>query len=161
IHGRGRGERRGKQEKGARKLVPSIFALPSALSASSAVNSPWTLTARWIFPVDAPPLERGVITISGERILAVETCADRQADHDLGDVAILPGLVNAHTHLDLGSLHTLPTTNFTDWLKAVTEQRRRLRSDQVLHHIRAGLKQCSAYGTTLLGDISSQGLSWA
>jgi cytosine/adenosine deaminase-related metal-dependent hydrolase len=122
---------------------------------------PWTLTARWIFPVDVPPLERGVVTISEGRILAVESCADRRADYDLGDVAILPGLVNAHTHLDLGSLDNVPSTkNFIDWLKAVIQHRRSLRSDQVLRNIRAGLKQSSAYGTTLLGDISSQGQTW-
>ena len=50
----------------------------------------WTLTARWLFPVDKPPLERGTITISGERIVAVELHGTRIADVDLGDCAVLP-----------------------------------------------------------------------
>jgi cytosine/adenosine deaminase-related metal-dependent hydrolase len=123
---------------------------------------PWTLTARWVLPVEGPPLERGVITIGGKQILAVEPEGDRTADLDCGDAAILPGLVNAHTHLDLDSLgdERLPTRNFTDWLRAVIHQRRSRSPDQVLRTIRAGLEQSVACGTTLLGDISSQGDSW-
>jgi len=137
---------------------------------------PWSLTARWILPVEGPPLERGIVTIRSTRILAVEPPGPRPADHDLGNVAILPGLVNAHTHLDLSALadtslerqrrafagapglyEKLP---FTDWLRTVIAQRRNLRPDQVRRNIRANLKQCLAAGTTLLADISSQGLSW-
>ena len=66
-----------------------------------------TLTARWLFPVDAPPLEQGTITICGERIQAVEPRGARGAELDLGNVAILPGLVNAHTHLDF-AVHRHP-----------------------------------------------------
>lgn len=124
---------------------------------------PWSLTARWVFPVETPPVERGVVTISGDTILAIEQRAHRPADVDLGDAAVLPGLVNAHTHLDLCRLggETRPTGNFTDWLRAVIHQRRGLPPDQVLHHIQAGLDQSLACGTTLLGDISSGGRSWS
>jgi cytosine/adenosine deaminase-related metal-dependent hydrolase len=81
---------------------------------------------------------------------------------DLGNAAILPGLVNAHTHLDLRSLGSTipPAANFTDWLQTVIQQRRCLPTYEVVRNIRASLKQSVAYGTTLLGDISSQGLSW-
>jgi cytosine/adenosine deaminase-related metal-dependent hydrolase len=122
----------------------------------------WTLTARWIFPVEDPPLERGVVTVSGRQILAVEPRDERTPDFDFGDSAVLPGLVNAHTHLDLGSLAggMPPAGNFTAWLKAVMQQRRSLRPAQILRNIRKGLRQSLAYGTTLLGDISSQGASW-
>ncbi|HEV3255401.1 MAG TPA: hypothetical protein VG013_00845, partial [Gemmataceae bacterium] len=53
----------------------------------------WTLTARWVFPVEGPPLERGIVTVRGERISAVEPYGRRGADLDLGNAAILPGLV--------------------------------------------------------------------
>ncbi len=123
---------------------------------------PWSLTARWVFPVEGPPMERGVVTIRGRQILAVEPGGSRTPGLDLGDAAILPGLVNAHTHLDLGTLGVAmpPAANFTDWLSSVIQQRRNLRPDQVLRNIRAGLKQSLACGTTLLGDISREGLSW-
>src|SRR5579884_3345783 len=93
--------------------------------------STWTLTARWIFPVSAAPLERGTVTIAGERILAVEAHGKRVPDRDLGNVAILPGLVNAHTHLDLTGLRGLVpfTGDFTEWLRAVVRHRRQ-RSPQ-------------------------------
>ncbi|MBY0526097.1 MAG: amidohydrolase family protein [Gemmataceae bacterium] len=121
-----------------------------------------TLTARWIFPVDGPPLERGTIAIDGERIVAVEPQGTRTADVDLGNVAILPGLVNAHTHLDLSGMRGKcpPTSEFTNWLRAVIRHRRGQTSAQVMEDIRAGLAESLKCGTTLLGDIAVQGLSW-
>ena len=59
------------------------------------------MTARWIFPISGPPLAQGTITIQEDRILAVDKSGSRTPDIDLGNVAILPGFVNAHTHLDL------------------------------------------------------------
>ena len=44
------------------------------------------------------------MTVAGERIAAVEPHGTRRADVDLGDAAVIPGLVNAHTHLDLTGL---------------------------------------------------------
>ncbi len=122
----------------------------------------WTLTARWLFPVDAPPLARGTLTIDGERIVAVEAHGSRTADVDLGDAAVLPGLVNAHTHLDLGGLRGLapPSPDFTAWLRAVIAHRRGLTPGDMERAVRAGLAESVAHGTTLLGDISGMGLSW-
>ncbi len=125
-------------------------------------TTPWSLTARWIFPVAGPPLERGVVTICGDRITAVEPRGISTADLDLGNAAILPGLVNAHTHLDLSGLHVpIPFTgDFTAWLRAVIAHRRGLQPNQVRDHVRAGLAESLAHGVTLLGDISGAGLSW-
>ncbi|HEV3260362.1 MAG TPA: amidohydrolase family protein, partial [Gemmataceae bacterium] len=122
----------------------------------------WTLTARWVFPVDGPPLERGTVTVRGERISAVEPCGRLRADLDLGNAAILPGLVNAHTHLDLTGLRGKcpPTADFTAWLRGVVRHRRQLTPAQVESDIRAGLAESLAHGTTLLGDIAAEGLSW-
>src|SRR4051812_34559399 len=61
----------------------------------------WSVTARWVLPVDAPPLPGGVVVVAGERLAAVEARGGRRPDVDLGNAVILPGLVNAHTHLDL------------------------------------------------------------
>jgi cytosine/adenosine deaminase-related metal-dependent hydrolase len=81
---------------------------------------------------------------------------------DLGNAAVLPGLVNAHTHLDLSGLrgHCPPTADFTDWLRAVIRHRRSRTPEQVQADIREGLAECLRFGTTLVGDISSGGLSW-
>jgi cytosine/adenosine deaminase-related metal-dependent hydrolase len=112
--------------------------------------------------VDGPPLERGTVAIDGERIAAVAPHGGRRADVDLGESAVLPGLVNAHTHLDLGGLRGLapPSPDFTDWLRQVIAHRRARTPEQVRADIRAGLAECVRHGTTLIGDISGDGASW-
>src|SRR5207253_600547 len=112
-----------------------------------------------IFPVEQPPLERGTVTIQGERILAVERYGCRAPDIDLGNTAVLPGLVNTHTHLDLTGLRnkTRPSQDFTAWLRNVIQHRRSLTAAQARQDAEVGLKDCVAYGTTLVGDISGQG----
>jgi cytosine/adenosine deaminase-related metal-dependent hydrolase len=121
-----------------------------------------TLTARYVFPVAAPPLGRGTVTIAGDRISAVEPHGARAADVDLGNVAILPGLVNAHTHLDLGGARGLipPTPDFTQWLRGVIAYRRSRTAEQVQDDIRTGIRECLQFGATTLGDIAAEGASW-
>lgn len=121
-----------------------------------------TYTAHWIFPVDASPLERGTITIDEGKIAAIEPHGTRTPDIDLGNVAILPGFVNAHTHLDLTGTRGLcpPSPDFTQWLRSVIAYRRARTPEQVQSDIAAGIAACVRYGTTLIGDISSGGGSW-
>lgn len=112
----------------------------------------------------APPLERGTITTDGGLIIAVEPRGARSPDVDLGEVAIVPGLINAHTHLDLGGARgRIPSTDpehFTDWLLGVIEYRRTRAPEQVREDIRSGLVECLTAGTTAVGDISSDGNSF-
>jgi hypothetical protein len=121
-----------------------------------------SFTARWVLPVDGPPLERGVVTIHGEQIIAIEPHGSRTAGIDLGNAAILPGLVNTHTHLDLSGLRGQcpPSPDFTGWLRQVIAHRRTTTSEQTQADIRAGIAECLRYGTTLVGDIASGGASW-
>ncbi len=81
---------------------------------------------------------------------------------DLGQVAILPGFVNAHTHLDLSGLRGKcpPCADFTAWLRQVIAHRRRMTPQQIEADVRAGLAESLRHGTTLLGDISGDGGSW-
>jgi cytosine/adenosine deaminase-related metal-dependent hydrolase len=122
----------------------------------------WTLTARWLFPVSSPPLARGCITVAGDRIAGVWPHGHRAPDVDLGDVAVLPGLVNAHTHLDLSGMRGLapPTPDFTGWLRQVIAHRRARSPEQVREDVQAGLAESLRHGTTVLGDISGDGGSW-
>lgn len=129
---------------------------------TDAFQDPWTLTARWVFPVSGPLLANGVLTIAGERIVSVEPSDGRTADVDLGEVAILPGFVNAHTHLDLSGLRSQcpPSADFTSWLRQVIAHRRGTTPEQIEVDIRAGLAESVRHGTTLLGDVSGDGGSW-
>jgi cytosine/adenosine deaminase-related metal-dependent hydrolase len=123
---------------------------------------PWTLRARWVFPVERPPLPGGLITVRGEFIEAVDTAGKRTPDVDLGNVAILPGLVNAHTHLDLSDARGMcpPGPDFTQWLRQVIAHRRRQTPDQVQQAIRNGIDASLRAGVTLLGDIAATRASW-
>jgi cytosine/adenosine deaminase-related metal-dependent hydrolase len=107
-------------------------------------------------------LANGTVTVQGDRIVAVEPAGSRTADIDLGNVALLPGFVNAHTHLDLSGLHGVvpPTSDFVGWLRAIIAHRRTTTPSTTDTHIRAGLAHALATGTTLLGDIASGGASW-
>jgi aminodeoxyfutalosine deaminase len=128
------------------------------------LHEPRTFAARWVFPVTGPPLERGTVTVCGERIEAVQPCGSRRPDRDLGNVALIPGLVNPHTHLDLsGARGLIPPTDpehFTDWLRGVIAYRRGRSAEEVQADIAAGLAESLRFGTTLIGDISADGGSW-
>lgn len=121
-----------------------------------------TLTARWVFPVEGPPLPGGRVTVAGGRIRAVEPAGSGRADHDLGDTALVPGLVNAHTHLDLTGMRGVapPQADFPAWLRAVLRHRQQVAPERVAADVQAGIAECLATGTTLVGDIASQGQSW-
>jgi cytosine/adenosine deaminase-related metal-dependent hydrolase len=121
-----------------------------------------SLTARWVFPVSSPPLPGGVVTMDGERVVAVEPHGARPPDLDLGDSAIIPGLVNAHVHLDLTAMRGVapPRLPLPDWLSDVIAYRRSTTPEETHAAIRVGLDECIRTGTTLVGDISGGGASW-
>jgi aminodeoxyfutalosine deaminase len=81
---------------------------------------------------------------------------------DWGSAILIPGLVNAHTHLELSLLPRGPETarSFTEWLAHVIETRRHWAEEDFLASARDGARQCLSTGTTLVGDISSSGISW-
>src|SRR5262245_35306874 len=124
---------------------------------------PWKLRSRWIFPVEGEPICDGLISIEGTRIIAVEPTRHQSADLDLGSVAIIPGFVNAHTHLELSNITNEPRNGAIDqidWLKCVISQRRGTTSELALQTIKDNLRSSLEAGTTLLGDISTEGQSW-
>lgn len=114
--------------------------------------------------MSGPPLANGTVTVRGDRIESVLPQGARPADEDLGNVAVIPGLVNPHTHLDLsGARGLVPPTDaahFTDWLRGVIAYRRTRTPEQTQADIRAGLAECLRHGTTLVGDIAAEGASW-
>lgn len=122
----------------------------------------FTISARWLFPVSRPPIEGGILTIAGDRIQSLDPLGSRKVDRDFGDAAIIPGLVNAHTHLDLSGMRELapPSSDFCEWLRAVVQFRRMRSPEQIAGDIRLGLNESLRAGTTLLGDISGDGSSW-
>jgi cytosine/adenosine deaminase-related metal-dependent hydrolase len=110
--------------------------------------------------VSGPPIVGGSVTIVGQRLAAVSRAATSRAI-DLGDVAIVPGLVNAHVHLEFSLLDSplgRPGVEFTNWIRQVIAHRRALQPQHspqadALH---AGARQCIAAGTTAIGEISTR-----
>ncbi len=99
------------------------------------------------------------LRIGDGRLLGVES--GRSVDAiDLGRVALIDGLVNAHTHLEFsGIAQPIPTAGrFTDWIRAVIAHRR-AHPANVGEAVRAGLCESLESGTTLLGDIATSGWS--
>src|SRR5450432_359035 len=84
------------------------------------------LRARFVATMDGPPIENGAVVVEGESISAVGAIPDvRRVHHgeinDLGERIILPGLINAHCHLDYTCLRGRipPQKSFTDWVRAI------------------------------------------
>lgn len=113
------------------------------------------LQARWLFPVDGPPLENGVLEIRNDRITAVFPGPDASA-HNLGNVALLPAFVNAHTHLEFSDLSRPlePATPFAEWLKSLMNHRL-IRRPEVEEFIAEGLKEAAACRSVWIGEIST------
>ena len=81
---------------------------------------------------------------------------------DWGSAVIMPGLVNAHTHLELTCLHGQLTrfSTFFDWVSQLIERRREWTRTEYIESVRQGAQMCLSSGTTLVGDISASGVSW-
>lgn len=124
------------------------------------------LKAKWIFPVDRPPVENGLIEIVDGVITSVRAADSHEVATDLGDVAILPGLVNAHTHLEFSLVEQpfQPALPFTDWIRSLVGYRRREFTPASMTQsqgLSAGATEAHTTGTTLLGEIATSGWSEA
>lgn len=125
---------------------------------------PIRLRAKWVAPIDRPPIEGGVVTIAGGRILAVGPAETGESVRDLGDVVLLPALVNAHTHLEFSSFDEpwgVPGQPFHVWLQQIIARRRELFSDATLDRaelnrqaVERGLAESQAAGVAALGEIA-------
>ncbi len=122
-----------------------------------------SLTARFLLPVEGPPIPYGILDIRDGRIRHVGPADGRTADLDLGNVAVMPGLVNAHTHLELDPLPaSVPADcgDEVDWLGRVVRQRRAGTPESARDAVVRNLDATLCAGTTLLADITTAGLSW-
>jgi cytosine/adenosine deaminase-related metal-dependent hydrolase len=123
----------------------------------------WSLAARLVFPVEGEPIRDARLTIRGGTIAGLEPARRRAADLDLGNVAVVPGFVNAHTHLELGPLPVEPAGGPEDqisWLHRVIAQRRGQSLQQLRATVARNLAASLAVGTTLVADNTTAGLSW-
>ncbi|MCC7123352.1 MAG: amidohydrolase family protein [Acidobacteria bacterium] len=125
-----------------------------------------TLSAAWVVPVDRPPIRNGRVTVNDGRIVAVDAPPvpdDRSTPiRDLGNVALLPGLVNAHTHIELSWMRGLvpPADAFTQWVRQLFAVRG-AAAQQPDHGARVraaaadAVAEMRATGTNVVADVSN------
>ncbi len=126
------------------------------------------LRARLVCPVTGPPIVNGTVRIEDGRILDVGPSTSVGAI-DVGSAAIIPGLVNAHTHLEFSNLTGPlgPAVPFADWIGSVVAERRRRTADRDFpivperDPIQRGLTECFHTGTALVGEITTSPLEAA
>ncbi len=117
-------------------------------------------TARWVLPVSQAPLENATLVVSGQTVVEVWPRRDPAAV-DLGSVALLPALVNAHTHLEFSDLQQpLPADGgFFEWIRRVVE-RRRAETVRPVAAVERGLRECVQHGTAAVGEIATDDRSF-
>ena len=121
--------------------------------------------ASWICPVDQPPIENGIVATSNGKITFVGRVSDYQGPTskitDLGNGAVLPGLVNAHTHLEFSDLANplgRKGIGFTDWVRLIVSTRIKSNADlseKKTAAIRSGIEQSVASGVAAIGEIAT------
>jgi len=131
--------------------------------ASDSANEPYAIRARYLLPCDGPPLRDACLTIHQGRIVAVGR-AETANVRDLGQVAVLPGLINAHTHLEFSQLEAplgTPGMPFPEWIRRVIAWRGEQRTtgggadnwrDRAIN---AGMRESAKAGVTRLGEIAT------
>ena len=119
--------------------------------------------AAWVVPINEPPIRDGWVAVDRGRVIARgrrTPASDVTREVNLGRVAIMPGLVNAHTHLELSYLRgqVPPASSFMAWIRGVIAARRRRpdpHAPEILDAIERAIGEASAAGTAIVGDISN------
>ncbi len=127
-----------------------------------AAPKPFALRARVILPVSQPAIEDGAVFVSRGRIAAVGRWRDlrRKAPaqvHDLGDALVVPGLVNAHCHLDYTDMAgaIAPPKSFLDWIEAIIALKAPWSYSDYAQSWLAGAGQLLRSGCTTVADIEA------
>ena len=118
--------------------------------------------ARWVLPITAPPIPDGTVAELGGRIIYVGPRANAPGgtDHDLGDCALLPGLVNAHTHLELTVFRgLLEDLSFREWIARLQGAKVAVMTpERFLDSARWGIAEGVRTGITTYADTCDSGV---
>jgi 5-methylthioadenosine/S-adenosylhomocysteine deaminase len=124
--------------------------------------------ARWVLPITAPAIPDGAIAVDGNGIVAVGSSASLAHEfsgatiHDLGEAAIIPGLINSHSHLELTAMRGFledEEADFFAWLKKLTVARlEQLTADDLKVSAAWGACEAARAGVTCVADASDSAL---
>jgi 5-methylthioadenosine/S-adenosylhomocysteine deaminase len=122
--------------------------------------------ASWVCPTTTPPIRDGAIAIQGERIVQV---GSRSELRDLpgtriqhAGAAIIPGFVNAHSHIELTVLRGfLENVAFTNWIQRLVRAKyQTLHNEDLAVSARLGAIENLQAGVTAVGDLMDTGAAW-
>ena len=123
------------------------------------------LSAGWVLPVDAPPIERGALLVGPDGFIErvgpeSEVPAPSGVPRiEAPDAAVLPGLVNTHTHLELTGFDALvPEDDFFAWISRLRELKEQHSREAYLEAASRGLRDCWASGVTTVADTGDRGV---
>ena len=120
------------------------------------------IRAGFVLTMEGEPISDGGVVVSGNRIEKVARW-DELAGSDFGEVidlrnhVLLPGLINAHCHLDYTMLRGVipPPRSFAEWIAAINEQKSGLTDDDYVDAIAAGFVEAQRFGTTSIVNLES------
>lgn len=120
------------------------------------------ITADHVVPIAGEPIVKGAVAFEGGRIAsvgpakAVVSKYDGAQVDDLGAAAVLPGLVNCHSHLELTALRGALDNvehDFRQWLLKINALRGAMSDEDIVRSSVLGAREGAAAGVTCFADI--------
>lgn len=123
------------------------------------------LRAQWVIPVEGDPITDGAVSIGPEGAIravgpaASVPCPEGGVAMDLGEAAILPGLVNVHAHPELTLLRgAIEDRPFPEWLRVLMQHKyERTDAEWARASTRLGVAEAVAAGVTTLAAPDDAG----
>src|SRR6266446_8194312 len=120
------------------------------------------IRAGTVVTMDGLPIDNGAVAVSGSRITNVGKFSEISATNsgeqivDLGEQALLPGLINAHCHLDYTCLRGKipPSKSFTEWIRAINAEKANISPEDYIRSINDGFAEAKRFGTTTLANLT-------
>ena len=117
------------------------------------------LSADWVLPVEGAPIEGGAVVVEDGRIAAIGQAAELGPGTHYTDAVIVPGFVNAHSHLEYAVYAGFGDGlgDFAEWITLHIQRKARIGWEEYVDIARFGAAQCLASGVTTVGDCSYSG----
>jgi aminodeoxyfutalosine deaminase len=127
------------------------------------------LTADYVLPISSAPIEQGAVVIENDKILLVGKFSEIKVQFpeaevdDFGEAAILPGFVNAHSHLEITAMRGFLDSvehDFAAWLLKIAKTRDQILTDEDVRIAAVfGALEAARAGVTCFGDIGRFGIA--
>jgi cytosine/adenosine deaminase-related metal-dependent hydrolase len=122
------------------------------------------LRAVWVYPVTAPPIPDGAVLVDDRGLIAaigLDHAVPRPAGAEelaFPEGALVPGLVNCHTHLELTHLAgQVQAEQFLAWVRCIRDLKDKTSAEDFGRAAEQGVRDCWAAGVTCVADTGSTG----